>query len=271
MGWAERRNDAPRNTPEPTRRVPLIQRPGLIAVLSGDRATLPDFAACLTPLQRPEGSRFLWRTAGGGGLADGRNRIMRAALASDAGWVFCLDDDHTFAPDVLLRLLRHDLDLVQPLVLMRVVPYNPTLFHTLTGEAITPEATDADMVRILSSSVPTLIKPGARGLIEVNHCGGGGLLVSREVLESMPDPWFELGRLNRVHTDEDVWFCAKARRLGFSVWGDLDTRIGHLTQCCVWPTMTAAGLEAEILTDWSKTTIGEDPTTLGYVKARPHK
>jgi len=39
--------------------------------------------------------------------------------------VFFMDDDHTFAPDLLLNLLARNVPVIQPLVLSRYGPFAP--------------------------------------------------------------------------------------------------------------------------------------------------
>jgi hypothetical protein len=47
-------------------RVPLIRRPGVIAILSGDRTTFPAFAASVALTRTVKGSALVWQQCRGG-------------------------------------------------------------------------------------------------------------------------------------------------------------------------------------------------------------
>jgi hypothetical protein len=62
-------------------------------------------------------------------------------------------------------------------------------------------------------------------------CGLGCVLISREVLEAIPYPWFDLKEKN-PQTGEgygsDMYFYTKVREAGFEVWIDPTVRCGHM-------------------------------------------
>ena len=75
---------------------------------------------------RPEETKLIWETAAGGALAVVRNSVVKAALDyfnGRPGWTLLVDDDHVFKNDMLMRLLRHDKDLMMPTVMMRKPPH----------------------------------------------------------------------------------------------------------------------------------------------------
>jgi hypothetical protein len=73
------------------------------------------------------------------------------------------------------------------------------------------------------------------GLVECVAAGTGGMLIRKKVLTAMPAPWFEVGQVNTERLSEDLHFCTKARGLGFSIYADMDTPIGHTTPMTIWP------------------------------------
>jgi hypothetical protein len=78
MGWGARTHEGRQrriNT-----HVPLVNRPGVIAVVSGDRTTYPQFAGNVATLATTRGSSLLWQLAGGGGVAQARNILVERAL-----------------------------------------------------------------------------------------------------------------------------------------------------------------------------------------------
>jgi hypothetical protein len=229
MGHAQRANP---NVNIKTRSMQNL--PGVIGVVSGDRTAYKEFAVCLALAQRPAGCDLIWLPSTAGGVAAGRNTVVRRALELHSAWVWFMDDDHTFAPTTLLRLLKRGVDMVQPLVLRRHPPYAPLLFRHFHVDST---LTDADLLRAFETgNGPMVLAPFQRGLVEVGTCGTGGLLVAIEVFKALPDPWFVFGKFgSETPAGEDTWFCLCARRAGFHVYVDLDTPIGHLTTAAVWP------------------------------------
>ena len=231
-------------------RVPLLQRPGAICVVSGDRTAYPQFTACVATLVPTEETKLIWETASGGALAVVRNNVIQAALDffnGRPGWTLLVDDDHVFKNDMLLRLLRHDKDLMMPTVMMRKPPHRLVGFPLFD---VPRDATDDELVDLArGDDEPLVIAAGQRGLLEIGSGGTGCLVVSTEVYEAMGEPWFEFGRFGPEQGGEDTWFFLKARRLGFSLYMDLDTPIGHLTTANVWPERDEKGqITARIIT-----------------------
>ena len=88
---------------------------GIAAVLANDSARYSLFWACWNRLTIPEG----WRQEAliGGDWCGARNTLCQMTLDSDAEYLWFMDDDHAFSPDILTRLLAHQKDLVVPGVL----------------------------------------------------------------------------------------------------------------------------------------------------------
>jgi hypothetical protein len=152
-------------------------------------------------------------------IAEARNEILREA---DGEWVWFMDDDHTFAPDLLRNLLARDVDIIQPLVLTRYAPFAPVMMG--------PETPDGKNNYRLALT-PQL----ATGLEEVEIVGCAGMLIKRRVWEALRYPYFTSGSLAPDVLSEDFAFCRAARAAGFRVFTDLDNRMGHLNVGEVWP------------------------------------
>jgi hypothetical protein len=211
----------------------LVDQPGAILVVSGDRTTYPDFAHNVATVKSPPGTRLLWEQAGGGDLADARNRLVKKALDGGAEWVWCIDDDHVFTAEVLLRLLRHNQDVVVPLVSQRHYPHGLVMWENFP---IPAGATDAELLALAYGDTRRLNPMGRRrGLVEIGHGGTGGMLIAARVLRALPPRWFQWQTWDGGSGGEDTWFCLTARRAGFRIWCDLETPIGHLTTAAVWP------------------------------------
>lgn len=178
--------------------------PGTVAIAADETARYTAFAMSLQNLEAPAGSVTLWQL--GSDVAAGRNRACES-LQGD--WLFFVDDDHAFAPDILMRLLNHDKPIVAPNVLRRHQPFKS--------------------VACVDDKVLEL--EGEPRLVEVQHTGSSGMLIRREVIEAVEPPWFELG--NGI--SEDVNFCRKARAAGFDIHVDLGTLLGHISTVVIWP------------------------------------
>lgn len=183
---------------------------GTVAVTADEAGRYTRFAVSMQRLQMPAGTGTMWQI--GNDIAGNRN----AAVESFEGeWVWFIDDDHAFHPDILMRLLARNVDIVTPLCLRRTSPFLPV------------PCVDDDFMDVTRY----------RGdeLVEVQHAGSSGMLIRRRVLAAVEPPWFELG--NGV--SEDVNFCRKAKAAGFDVHVDVGAKLGHITTAVVWPVWEA--------------------------------
>jgi hypothetical protein len=127
-----------------------------------------------------------------------------------------IGDDHTFEPTVIERLWQHNVPVVAPYCLKRSAPHQP----------------------VTMSEQGTVMVPGPQqtGLWQVPMVGSAGLLVRRAVMDQIGDPWFSVpNRPGQERQSEDLEFCRKIGRLGYPIYVDLDTCIGHITRVEVWP------------------------------------
>lgn len=152
-------------------------------------------------------------------IAQARNEAFREAKGK---WVWFVDDDHTFEPYLLHKLLGRNVPIIQPLVLTRVAPFSPVVMGQATGD---------NKAHWKIALTPNLPKDG----MKVEVIGAAGMLVRREVWEAIPDPWFEFGAIQSDVTSEDMIFCRKARAAGFEIWVDLEHTMSHMNVGEIWP------------------------------------
>lgn len=193
---------------------------GMVGVIAQDAGRYSLFAVSLTVLRSPPNTALRWKLTSDRII--GRNSHVETALETGAEWLMFIDDDHTFGPDLLVRLLAHDLPVVGALYMQRQRPFAPIAYSAKE---------DDGTYRNLD-----LTAYGEDAVVEVAALGTGGMLIRAEVLRAMPFPWFEHGLAS-----EDLIFCDKARKLGFPVHVDLAARMGHLSPSAVWPTWHAGG------------------------------
>lgn len=197
---------------------------GVIGVPCAELGRWSAFYACLAGLERPSDWEVV--QARGSSVSANRNQIVGAALEKGAEWIFWLDDDLTFRPDVLTRLLAHQVDVVCGLSLRRHPPFQPLWFSALEGERVT-WVEDLD--------------PDERGLKRIAGCTSGGFLTHMSVFARVQAPWWTLGHIVADEWHDDVWFCRLLHEAGIAVWGDPNTHFGHMTNHEVWPHRGAEG------------------------------
>lgn len=147
-------------------------------------------------------------------LAHARNGMVEIF---EGDYLWLMDDDHTFEPDILKRLLAHKKDIVGPLVLGRRAPF-------VTCARVDGKPLDRN-------------RPA--GLVQCDRLGGAGMLIHRRVFDAISPPWFLHGRTDpndsQSHQSDDAYFCNKALEAGFELWCDTSVHMGHMTICNLNP------------------------------------
>ena len=177
---------------------------GTICVASQDQARFHTFTQCYQRLETPEG--WAHATHHCYDTAYGRNRLVQMAVGD---YVFFLDDDVCFEPDILKRLLKHNVDVVGALYLRRMYPFNPAPHTSLEGP------------------------PGLR---KSKLAATGALLVKKSVFDKIEYPWF----LSTYTEDgqpvsDDGYFCHELLKAGVSIYVDTSVWVGHMGTCVVRP------------------------------------
>ena len=178
-----------------------------------DQARQIDFFVRLMKLDLPPGSHIRFYP----GFFAHHNRTLgtRDALKAGADYVFFVDDDQLLLPDAVTRLMAHDVDVVSVNLLYKEKPWEAYMFDRLPSGLY---------VRELGTQ---------RGLVEVDACGLGGVLVKTSVFRSITEhEWFAVSP--EAGTD-DLYFCTLVKKHGYRVMVDLDTPSGHINYSAVWP------------------------------------
>lgn len=197
---------------------------GSISIMAQQSGRYSAFAVCLTQLQTPPNTNIDWVFTTD--VAGGRNTLVQRALDIGSEWVLFLDDDQTFRPDLLMRLLSHEKDIVSALYMQRAGGHGPLAYSERTKDNT---YTQIDLTQL----------PG-EGLLKVKACGAGGLLVRSEVFRAVAEiypSWFQYGLVygESWNASEDIIFCEKAQKAGFEVFVDLGCPIGHMAPTAIWP------------------------------------
>jgi len=155
-----------------------------------------------------------------------RNELVKGFLErkDNPEWLWVLDPDIVFQPDVFRRLLA----LADENTIVAAAYWNAF------GDerCLTWHAQRENGLRLFK------YRPNVDAGIEIGSCGMGCTLVHRHVLEVMrnalpddPWPWFGhdlLDTSNGIeHAGEDVTFCLRARKAGFRIVGHCGVTVDH--------------------------------------------
>lgn len=196
--------------------------PGMIGVLVGsDLARYHAFTLAMVGMWKPKGSMIHW--ARELSIPMGLNEAVEA-MPPEHEWLWLMGDDHYFEPDLLYRLLwraydvGYDLPILAPLCFTHSAPFNWTM-RVVDGDGkLRPFPAD-------------MVPPG--GVLQCHAAGSAGMLIQREVLDTLGPPWFR--NTHPFHPNEDLDFCLRAGQAGYSTFVDLDLPLGHVGTKMVIP------------------------------------
>ena len=150
-------------------------------------------------------------------VMNNRAKIVKQFRAMGADWLMMLDEDcvpHANPFD----LIELDYDIIGfPAPIQRGVssPGDPIIWNV---ELIDDEG------NWVSECLPVGGEP-----IEVAAIGTGGILIARRVLEAMPAPFVEpVDKFGERVVGGDIFFCRRARKLGFKVWAAPSMALSHI-------------------------------------------
>jgi hypothetical protein len=190
---------------------PKQHPPGTVIVLASEAARYSEFWISKMRMIQPPGATV--KVILGSDISESRNQGIDEM---EGEWVWFIDDDHSFHPDTLLRLLDAEVDIVTPICLRR----DSLLAIPVEGD-----------------NYLDFRKHGPDDLVEVTHAGSSGMLIRKPVIDALAQPYFELGHRQKDgnRLSEDVVFCQKAQEAGFKIHVDLAVPISHMVVASVWP------------------------------------
>jgi hypothetical protein len=196
----------------------LSESPGTIALPTSEIGRFAMFTVALAGTRQPPDT-FLAVMASAS-VVENLNQIVRQLRPEDE-WVWILGDDHVWPTNTLSVMLdtmddHLEIDILVPLVVKRNPPWHLVVFH----EADVHEDGLPGWLPFGWDEIPE------SGVFEVDAAGSAGMLIRREVLDKIGDPWFR--STGGVVLNEDVTFCADARRHGFRLFATADATMGHL-------------------------------------------
>ena len=145
-----------------------------------------------------------------------RNLIAHWIVQFNYDYLFAVDSDIAFAPDTLVKMLNHNVDIVSGIYIQRI-PGTHTIEVMRKNE-------HGGVTHVNWNDIK------GQGLVEIHGCGFGCVLVKGEVIRSIPYPHFLYhSALDHKNTlSEDVHFCNQARDRGFKLWADTSIICDHI-------------------------------------------
>ena len=176
--------------------------------------------------------RGLQRIADGGGhlpnssganVTNARNEIVAKFLDEhDADWLWFIDTDMVFPPDILDRLVESAHPRERPIM-------GALCFSVQDGFRACPT-----LYTIRPDGLAGRIYDYPAGAVMRCLTGSGCLLIHRSALEQMRDrafdpayPWFQETRTHALPIGEDITFCIRAEAIGLPVHVDTRIKCGH--------------------------------------------
>jgi GT2 family glycosyltransferase len=145
-------------------------------------------------------------------LSAQRQDLAKSAIEAGCTHTLWLDSDMRFPKDTIVRLLQHDTGIVCANYAKRRFPTEPI--------AVRKNTTDEDAKTIQR----VYTEDHSTGLVDVDYCGMGVMLVKAEVYKTMEYPWFAIPWVPNAqdYMGEDVWFCRRAAENGTKTYIDQD-------------------------------------------------
>lgn len=152
--------------------------------------------------------------------------------------LFMLDTDMLYPRDSLLKLYRHNKDVIAGLSSAKWFFNQDKLqkAEIYSYDSIEPTG---DPYAVKSTG-----KFHNTGCHRVYALPGAGVLIKRRVMESMPMPPFKFDFISPtgIHCGEDIYFSVTARTRGFELWQDYDLRYTHIAQVGLTPETDTNGI-----------------------------
>jgi cellulose synthase/poly-beta-1,6-N-acetylglucosamine synthase-like glycosyltransferase len=181
-----------------------------------------------------------WQTIQGQAIDVGRNALIRQFMRSKLDYLLMHDSDATWHPGAIQRLMDRNLPVVTGVIFKRNLPTVPTIGKDMGPSALSDGShlySFAGTINTINQVVKEykiggdtrneLLLPANQELVqEIDGAGAHFMLIRRDVLEKMPDPWYEC--TSGPNAGEDFDFCRKVQRAGFKLCCDFSVFTGHV-------------------------------------------
>lgn len=167
-------------------------------------------------LEIPEGYQVEFQYFWGYQVEQVRNLIAHWIVNHDYDYLFAVDSDIAFSKDTLKKLLSHDVDMVSGIYIQRI-PGKHTIEIMRANEHGGVSHVPYEQIK-------------GQGLVEIDGCGFGCVLIKKQVFQSIPYPQFVYkSAIDHAHTiSEDVYFCKQVRNMGIQIYADTSILCEHI-------------------------------------------
>jgi FkbM family methyltransferase len=201
-------------TAQPKRITSMTKKRILIAIPTNRNIEAVTFKS-IYDLIIPEGCEIVFQYFWGYQVEQVRNLIANWTIRNGFDYLFAVDSDISFPPDTLVKLIRHDRDIVSGVYIQRIPGTHTIEIMRKNNQGGVTHVDWADIK--------------GQGLVPIDGCGFGCTLVKTDVFKNIPYPQF-VYKSAIDHKDtisEDVYFCSQARHYGFTLWCDTDVICDH--------------------------------------------
>jgi hypothetical protein len=148
-------------------------------------------------------------------------------------WIIFIDDDMTFQPDAIRRLIdtqrEHDLDMVGALCFQRGEPHQPTLYmreSATSGNYVFLEEWERDSVVEVDATGMAFVLITKRLLTKI----AGEFPAMEKRQGSRPPSYF---RWDEKGFGEDMTFCQDVKKAGGHIFVDTSIQTGHIGEITI--------------------------------------
>lgn len=145
-------------------------------------------------------------------IAGNRNSIAKEAIQRNDDYLLFIDSDMVFDGDFLLDLLKRKRDIVSGLCVSRRPPYRPV------AKVLHPDG----------RYFPRNGLDEGRFFSDLDAVGTAFVLIKTDVFRKIEPPWFAMPPYMGGIMGEDVYFCKKAKEVGYDVCVDTSIIVGHV-------------------------------------------
>jgi FkbM family methyltransferase len=191
---------------------PVMKKKILIAIPCSKYIESETFKS-IYDLEVPEGYETTFQYFYGYQIDQVRNLIASWAVHYD--YLFSVDSDISFPKDTLKKFLQHDKDMVSGLYIQRKPGEHILEVYRKNEYGGFSNLTQKDITQ--------------HGLIQIDSCGFGCVLIKSKVISDIGYPQF-VYRSALDHKDtfsEDLYFCLKAAEKGFKIYADTTVQCEH--------------------------------------------
>jgi GT2 family glycosyltransferase len=195
----------------------------LVCAYSAEEWSRGDFFSALLTLKQAPGVGFSFHRMSRNPIHIARNLIADYALDKGFDWLVQLDDDATFPPDLLRRLLAHDKDVVTALAYQRKIPHLPCIYTVGEDSLMGAPCQDWEHTGLRKVDVSGFHCSAMKTSVIARLRKGRA---AAEGVTAVPGTREYYGGFEKM--GEDFCFSTNCRRLGIPIYCDTELISGHL-------------------------------------------